>query len=101
MRVSAGDRVFIRYGVRPELTVDLESVMRSSLPGFPSAVREWKREDIAMSRPERVSDIAWRVDEVFPDEGIVSVCVDHDPKGEFSRDEFCVYVDEGDIVAGM
>lgn len=96
MRV--GDRVFIRFGVRPEHTEDLESVMRARLPGFPVAVREWRRQDMALGRPERVSEIEWRVDEVFEEEDVVSACVSHDPRGEFSSDEFCVYVDEVDLV---
>jgi len=91
--VRRGDIVFIRYGVRPEPTEDLESVMRVS----PGVVLEWKRFDAMLARPYRVSEVQWSVDDIL-EEGVVSVCVHRDPKGEFSRDEFCAYVDEGDLV---
>jgi len=95
--VRRGDLVFIRYGVRLEPTEDLESVMLAHLPGFPQAVEEWKRFDMMLAVPYRVSEIQWSVDEVL-EEGVVSVCVHRDPKGEFSGGEFCAYAEEGDLV---
>lgn len=92
--MRSGDVVFVRFGARPLPEESLEDVMATGLPGD---VLEWKRWDDAMSRPERVSEMRWVVDAVL-DEGVVSVCLDFDPREEFSSGEFCSYVDEGDVI---
>lgn len=93
MRV--GDIVQIRSGVRPYLSESAEDVAARD-----GDLEAWRRERDVLDRPDRVSEFEWVVEDVVepPNPDVVFVCLSHDPRGEFSYGDFCVYVDRADLI---